>query len=148
MSVTEGGALFMAGPLDSSLCVFFHCSFCILSASKRTVLFKKRPYAEFPLWLSGLRIWQSVPEDVGSITGLSRGLSSWRWCICVGHRCSLDLILLWLWYRSVRDELTTWHQLSQAWSYLLKAMAHSLFKWCQLFLSPCSPTPSIFLWRS
>ena len=57
---------------------------------------------DFPLWLSGLRTWHSLHEDaVCSIPGLAQRVkdpridASWG----IGHRCSSDPVLLWLWYR-------------------------------------------------
>ena len=56
---------------------------------------------EFPLWLSRLRTWLvSTRIWVRSLISLSglRHLSVAASCN-TGHRCSLDLVLLWLWHR-------------------------------------------------
>ena len=46
---------------------------------------------EFPLCLSGLSTWYCLPEDVGSISVDTSH--------AIGHRCSLDPVLPWLWRR-------------------------------------------------
>ena len=64
-----------------------------------TMLLKNKNL-EFPLWLRGLRTWLvSVRMQVQSLSLLS-GLSTQHCHSCgVGHRCILDLALLWLWHR-------------------------------------------------
>ena len=51
-------------------------------------LYLKKMEWEFPLWLSGLRTQHSVCETL--LSGSS---------YCIGHRCSLDLVLLLQWCR-------------------------------------------------
>ena len=58
---------------------------------------KYKFYLEFPLWLNGLHTQLvSMRMWVQSLTSFS-GLRIWHGHI--GHRCSLDLALLWLWRR-------------------------------------------------
>ena len=62
---------------------------------------KKRPYREFPSWLSGLRVWL-VPMrvQVQSLTLLSGFKDPLYPMSCgAGRRCGLDVALLWLWCR-------------------------------------------------
>ena len=62
---------------------------------------KKRPYREFPSWLSGLRVWL-VPMrvQVQSLTLLSGFKDPLYPMSCgAGRRCSLDVALLRLWRR-------------------------------------------------
>ena len=59
---------------------------------------------EFPFWLSGLRMQCCLSEDAGSIPSFTlwvKDQSSTNWSI--GHRCSLDLVLLWLCHRSAAE---------------------------------------------
>ena len=55
---------------------------------------KKFNCLEFSLWLSGLRTWRSLHADVALLSGLR----VWH-ChsLSIGHRCSSDPKLLWLW---------------------------------------------------
>ena len=47
-----------------------------------------------------------IHEDVGSIPGLLSGLRIRHCCeLCGGHRCGLDLVLLWLWCRPAAGAL-------------------------------------------
>ena len=55
---------------------------------------------EFPLWLSRLQTWLvSMRMWVQSLAWLSE-LRSIAVSFGEGHRCSLDLALMWLWYKS------------------------------------------------
>ena len=53
------------------------------------------------MWFSRLRTQHSVLEDVGSIPGLTQWVKDpvFATSCGIGHRCSLDLVLLWLWHR-------------------------------------------------
>ena len=56
----------------------------------------KLHFWEFPLWLSGLRTWCCLCEDVVPSLASLIGLRIWHWH-SIGHRCGSDPVLLWLW---------------------------------------------------
>ena len=62
-----------AGYVQCSIKVYPFClTFLALTFLRMSVSLKSNE--EFPLWLSGLRTWHSVCEDVGSIPALLSGL--------------------------------------------------------------------------
>ena len=53
-----------------------------------------------PVLAQGVKTQHSVCEDAGSIPGLTQGQGYGVATSCgIGHRCGLNLVLLWLWHR-------------------------------------------------
>ena len=73
------------------------CSFLVEKLQLKPIKWKQR---ELLVWLSELRAQLvSIGMWVRSLVSLS-GLRIWRCRTCVGHRLSLDMALLQLWYSS------------------------------------------------
>ena len=70
----------------------------IIKRNKNNILFKKMVYQGVPVGEMNLT---SVCEDKSSIPGLAQWVqgSSVAMNCGVGHRCGLDPVLLWLWWR-------------------------------------------------
>ena len=73
--------------LPLALCIPITLAWSIFSLPK---ILSQKPSWEFLLWLSGLRTWHHVHEDVGSVSGLVSGLRLWG-CHKLWRRLQMQL---------------------------------------------------------